>query len=215
MKFTFGFIVLAVSAAFAAEETHPKFTIVTPQDYQVYQRETRTKGVVKFEAQHLHVSMDSMQYRFIGKSLEGEIGTAWNDLNADIDGEHFSGKLPVTAGGWYKLEVRLLKVGKSVFETSVEHVGVGEVFVIAGQSNSTNYGSEKQKTASLMVSSFDGKKWVLADDPNPARRMAARAAVSRPRSAMRSLKNTRFPSVSPRPAQAQPACGSGSQKASA
>jgi hypothetical protein len=37
----------------------------------------------------------------------------------------------------------------------------------AGQSNSTNYGAEKQKPASGLVSSFSGKSWQLAEDPQP------------------------------------------------
>jgi hypothetical protein len=49
----------------------------------------------------------------------------------------------------------------------VEHVGVGEVFVVAGQSNSTNCGEEKLKPASGMVSTFSGQSWRLANDPQP------------------------------------------------
>jgi hypothetical protein len=41
------------------------------------------------------------------------------------------------------------------------------VFVVAGQSNATNCGSEKLKTTTGMVSSFDGVRWVLANDPQP------------------------------------------------
>ena len=52
-------------------------------------------------------------------------------------------------------------------KSTVEHVGVGEVFVIAGQSNSANYGEEKQKAASGLVASFDGKTWRPAADPEP------------------------------------------------
>jgi hypothetical protein len=49
----------------------------------------------------------------------------------------------------------------------VPHVGVGEVFVVAGQSNATNYGEVPQKTQTGMVTSFDGSKWAVADDPQP------------------------------------------------
>jgi hypothetical protein len=40
-------------------------------------------------------------------------------------------------------------------ETSVAHVGVGEVFLVAGQSNSANYGEEKQVLKSGLAASFD------------------------------------------------------------
>ena len=57
--------------------------------------------------------------------------------------------------------------GQSPVAKAIEHVGVGEVFVVAGQSNSTNWGSERQSTQTGMVSSFDGSQWVLANDPQP------------------------------------------------
>jgi len=46
-------------------------------------------------------------------------------------------------------------------------VGVGEVFVIAGQSNSTNYGDVRQQTKSGLVVSFSGDSWSIANDPQP------------------------------------------------
>jgi hypothetical protein len=54
-----------------------------------------------------------------------------------------------------------------VATAKVENVGVGEVFIGAGQSNSTNCGQEKTKQTSGMVSSFSGAVWQLADDPQP------------------------------------------------
>lgn len=54
-----------------------------------------------------------------------------------------------------------------VEETAVEHVGIGEIFIVAGQSNSANHGKEKQTTQTGLVSSFDGQRWQLANDPQP------------------------------------------------
>ena len=50
-------------------------------------------------------------------------------------------------------------------EAAVAHVGIGEVFIVAGQSNAGNFGSEKQTVKTGNVSSFNGEKWVLANDP--------------------------------------------------
>jgi hypothetical protein len=49
----------------------------------------------------------------------------------------------VPAGGWYTLGVRATVTGRLVAEVLVERVGVGEVFVVAGQSNAANHGAEK------------------------------------------------------------------------
>ena len=73
----------------------------------------------------------------------------------------------VPAGGFYALDVRAAKSGKVLAEAEVAHVGVGEVFVIAGQSNSTNYGEVRQQTKSGMVVSFSGNTWQIANDPQP------------------------------------------------
>jgi hypothetical protein len=71
------------------------------------------------------------------------------------------------AGGWHRLELRVLSNGRVLAESVVEHVGIGEVFVIAGQSNSANHGSEKQKPESGQVAAFDGQRWRPATDPQP------------------------------------------------
>ncbi len=46
-------------------------------------------------------------------------------------------------------------------------MGVGEVFVGAGQSNSTNCGQFRIQPKSGLVSTFGGTEWRLADDPQP------------------------------------------------
>ena len=57
--------------------------------------------------------------------------------------------------------------GKEIALGKVPHVGVGEVFVVAGQSNSANHGEEKQTPQTGLVASFDGTTWRLAEDPQP------------------------------------------------
>jgi hypothetical protein len=57
--------------------------------------------------------------------------------------------------------------GQTLAEGHVAHIGVGEVFVIAGQSNSANHGEERQTPQSNLVVAFDGHKWQPAVDPQP------------------------------------------------
>jgi hypothetical protein len=44
---------------------------------------------------------------------------------------------------------------------------VGEVFVVAGQSNSANHGAEKQRTRTNRVAAQAGNHWQPANDPQP------------------------------------------------
>lgn len=91
----------------------------------------------------------------------------WKPLPFDPLVADFRGELIVPAGGWYRLEVRALRAGVEVSATVVDHVGVGEVFIVAGQSNAGNYGQEPQTTRTGLVAALGGTGWQLANDPQP------------------------------------------------
>lgn len=144
----------------------PKFTVESPREYQVFQRGSRAAGAVEIRLRGADAS-GKFEFRIQGKPHEGEIDAAWRPLKATSRAGAYAAQPRIPAGGWYRLELRELSEGKLVAEAHVEHFGVGEVFVVAGQSNSTNYGSEKQRSASGLVSTFDGQQWRIADDPQP------------------------------------------------
>jgi len=79
----------------------------------------------------------------------------------------FTGRLTLAAGGWYQLTVRARTGNRITAEQVVDKVGVGEVFVTAGQSNSANFGNPQQKAKDDRVVYFDGKGFVHAQDPIP------------------------------------------------
>jgi lysophospholipase L1-like esterase len=85
----------------------------------------------------------------------------WEKVSADM-------KLELPAG-WYQLEFRAMKSGALVATAGVDHVGVGEVFVTCGQSNSANHGQPPQQAEDERVSSrhFQTGLWQHADDPQP------------------------------------------------
>ena len=118
-------------------------------DYQVFQRHTKSQGEISVLV-HSTESVDSIEARLDNQP--------WQQIANSIQ---------APAGGCYRLEVRTRRDGKTTATAGVDHVGVGEVFVVAGQSNSTNYGEELQRTRTRMVATFDGQTWRLADDPQP------------------------------------------------
>lgn len=92
---------------------------------------------------------------------------AWTPLQvARADGT-FTSKLRVPAGGWYRLELKH-RDGETL---AVEPFGVGEVFVVAGQSYAVGANDENLKVEepSRRVSTFNWRedKWQVADDPIP------------------------------------------------
>jgi hypothetical protein len=85
---------------------------------------------------------------------------------------HFTATLTIPAGGWYRLDVRLLLPDRTPLLATVEPVAVGEVFLVAGQSYATNTNDEvlQVKDHQLRVSAFHWEtgQWQLANDPQPA-----------------------------------------------
>jgi serine/threonine protein kinase len=164
-------VVLKVGTATDAEAAdlatltgaNPNLALQSPLDYEVFQRASRAQGVVRVRGK-VKPDCDQVEARLSGKSAAGPLPEQWHPLKLGND-RAFEGELPAPAGGWYKLEVRALKGGQPVAQTAVDHVGVGEVFVISGQSNSTNCSQDKLKQQSGMVATFGGDQWRLADDP--------------------------------------------------
>ncbi|NBR83947.1 MAG: hypothetical protein EBS84_08945 [Proteobacteria bacterium] len=153
---------LAVLTATVPAQTF-ELSLSSPVDFQVIQRTTQAKGTITLAGQMTKRTDAILEARISADSKPGE----WRKLAAAFTDNAFAAQLETAVGGWYRLEVRVVADGQTVGQVAVEHVGVGEVFVVAGQSNSANHGSEKQTTKTGRVASFDGKVWRLSNDPQP------------------------------------------------
>ena len=142
----------------------PAVALDAPLDYQVVQRKTRLEGTIPVRGR-VREDFDKLEARLVGATPEGGEAGRWQALPTAAGTRTFDAALPAPAGGWYRLEVRARKGDREVASGAVEHVGVGEVFVGAGQSNSTNCGQERIKPKSGLVSTFSGTNWRSADDP--------------------------------------------------
>ena len=142
--------------------------VYSPRDWQVVQRQTAAAGTVRV----------SGRSREFGVTVQ-MTGTDASGKPLPPGGHHvptvagcFDTVLTVPAGGWYRVTVTQARPTSRPYNdlpvsVAVDHVGVGEVFVTAGQSNSTNSGQERTKPASGRVSSFSGTAWRPANDPQP------------------------------------------------
>ena len=138
----------------------PELTLSSPTDFQVFQRRTRTEGRVTIAGRMKDAPGAKVEIRLVGCQRNGE----WRPVDTGAQ-DAFEIVLTAPSGGWYRCEARLTQGGRMLAENAVAHVGVGEVFLVAGQSNSANHGEEKQKVRSGMVASFDRLNWHPADDP--------------------------------------------------
>jgi len=145
----------------AAAELH----LAAPLDYQVVQRQTMNRGTVTL------IGTDGSQVdgaicletRFVADGRP----SPWIRLDAPTTKGQFRCSVELPAGGWFQLEVRQRRGNSVVAQTQIEHLDIGEVFVVTGQSNSANHGEELQQPQSGLVTTFDGTRWRLALDPQP------------------------------------------------
>lgn len=143
----------------------PNIVMLSPLDHQVLQRSSKKKGSLAISGELAGFTAKSLtvEARLI---VDGQPGK-WRRLFVNQKQRSFEAKWDAPAGGWHRLEVRALSGVAVLAESAIEHVGIGEVFVVAGQSNSANHGAEKQKTRTGLVAGFDGKRWRPAHDPQP------------------------------------------------
>jgi hypothetical protein len=152
---------------FAAEElsARARLELSFPVDYQVHQRATREQGKIVVAGRWPEGSREGA---WLEVKLIGGGHAQWQQLFSRKQTEkEFHCEFNAPAGGWYRLEAQVRQQAVVSAEAAVEHVGVGEVFVIAGQSNSANHGEEKQRSATGRAAAFFQGKWQLAHDPQP------------------------------------------------
>lgn len=156
--------------------------ILHPQPHQVIQRhgfdpriapvndaegDARGWADVKIVWKAQTIALEGWQARIMPQEHAYGAAVDWTPLQvAAADGKHV-GTLRVPAGGWYRLELR-----HSGTETlAVEPFGVGEVFVIAGQSYAVGANDEllKVEEPGRRVATFNWRedRWQVADDPIP------------------------------------------------
>lgn len=80
--------------------------------------------------------------------------------------------IDVPAGGWYRVDFQMTVDGQLNAQATSEPFGVGEVFLIAGQSYATNCNDERLQVADRTgrVVAYDSRNgtWNIAHDPQPA-----------------------------------------------
>lgn len=107
-----------------------------------------------------------VEARFVPLAIGQGNSTAWTALPFLTGSAAFRGQVQVAAG-WYRLDVRAKTSSTVLAQTQVNRVGVGEVFVVAGQSNV--YGHIQRVVGSVedRVSCVDFQQDSLSDQLLP------------------------------------------------
>jgi hypothetical protein len=122
-----------------SQSVFAQVTVTFPTERAVFQRNNANEANV-YIGGYITEPFEHIEARFVPRVTgEGEAapaGGGWTIIDASFSSGHFYGMMTVK-GGWYRLEVRAMKAGSEPKLSSVERVGVGEIFVVAGQSNAT------------------------------------------------------------------------------
>lgn len=170
-----------------AEDKPSPLTINSPVSRQVIQRQGFIASQSHPHAQggpKLGQARIEIQGRWAGASpatiqarcvlREGCIGTSvqWTKLGEVKPLQEFTLPLTIPAGGWYRLEVQALDgVGAIWGQAVVDPLGVGELFLISGQSYAAGANDEHLKIddplGRTVLYDWVAKAWRTANDPFP------------------------------------------------
>lgn len=131
--------------------------------YQVLQR--NAEGTATAELSGKSGQTGSVQARVM---KQDEVVLDWQDVGAVSDGSWRGTIEGIPTGGEYRVELRL-RDGKeeTVAEATLDHILVGDLWVLAGQSNMQGVGNlDTAESPSPLVHSFDmADHWVVAEEP--------------------------------------------------
>ena len=122
-----------------------QINISYPASRMVFQRNNSNQSPV-YIAGNYTIFADKVEARAIARPMIPSQGftTPWVIIQINPINGYYYGTLNVS-GGWYDIEVRLWNGTTLVGNSSVQRIGIGEVFLIAGQSNATGDESLRNK----------------------------------------------------------------------
>ena len=146
--------------------THTK----APENWEILQQ---TDGSVTFAVAGTYDSADTASaVLYVGVVSEDDTAPVIDWVRADTDGDTFSASLTVPTGGLYRLEVRSAESDRvspteAKLRAARHHIGVGDNYLIAGQSNASGVGKGyAEDAADPMVHVLrDRAYWDLATHP--------------------------------------------------
>ncbi len=104
-----------------------------PTSRAVLQRNNANQATIRVTGYYTS-SVTRVEARLRARDGQG-ISSDWHTIQDNPSGGVYAGDITGT-GGWYNLEVRGMNSDQQVGNTTIiERVGIGEVFIIAGQSN--------------------------------------------------------------------------------
>ncbi|GAB3505566.1 hypothetical protein GCM10027442_08880 [Emticicia fontis] len=124
-----------------------------PMERMVFQRNNANQGTIIIGGTYLSV-VDRIEAQVLPQWDGSGTATGWVVIQNNPANGYFSGSL-TAQGGWYQLQVRAFKNNVLVDTKTIQKVGVGEVFAIAGQSNAQGGAGVSTSAEDDRVSTID------------------------------------------------------------
>ncbi|WP_341226579.1 3-coathanger stack domain-containing protein [uncultured Arcticibacterium sp.] len=112
-----------------------QISLTFPVERQIFQRNNSNQAYIQISG-NFSAEYDSITAKVFPRVVGQGTASAWQKVDERDGKPYFYGKI-LAQGGWYKLGVKAYKNGVQIDSVGRNRVGVGEVFVIAGQSNAT------------------------------------------------------------------------------
>lgn len=137
MKFIgYVFLVTWVTlAGLVGSEAYGQITITSPTSRTVLQRDKNNSATLYIRGTYAK-RVDRVEIQL--RAINGGATSNWTTIQNNPQGGSYAGQVD-WMGGWYELEVRGWLGDQFVGNSILDRVGIGEVFLIAGQSNAQGY----------------------------------------------------------------------------
>jgi Carbohydrate esterase, sialic acid-specific acetylesterase len=145
-----------------------------PQQWAVYQRNHENQSLIpiKIIVKGWKISLVNIRLDFRYKLMNvDKEWVEWQEIEPICSTKMFRAiimsQINLMAGGWYAIQIKVSLGDKKSYLLEIEHVGVGDIFITAGQSNSANSGTTLMIPKSGKVTCWTKKRWRIAHDPQP------------------------------------------------
>jgi NPCBM/NEW2 domain/Carbohydrate esterase, sialic acid-specific acetylesterase len=129
---------LTLFIIFIGQITFGQITISNPLNNAIYQRNAASQANLVISGSYNANIVTAVQAKLTNAD-NNVVVIDWTIIAQNPSKGYYSGTLYNVPAGWYSLEVRSLKSGVVLNTTSLNRVGIGDVFMIAGQSNAQGY----------------------------------------------------------------------------
>ncbi|QIP17561.1 T9SS type A sorting domain-containing protein [Spirosoma aureum] len=166
-----------------AQTTGQAIKITYPESRAIFQRGADNTSTI-YVSGNYYQPVDSVQARVIAEVAGQGINTEWATIQRNPQGGIFQSSIRAQ-GGWYRLEIQAFSGGAIVGSDVIRKIGVGEVFIITGQSNAQgfqNFGAVGAADDRVNCVTYDNSTAnSLADPPAPSFQQLGAASLIGPR----------------------------------